>query len=449
MHVLFALTPSGVPTPFAPLVQFFRDAGPRVRLAWQRETAWAVGLLLDFLVVYESDVAHVPTDTLFAFAHALRSGTTPGSRLDRAGLVWPERSHARSSRCLALVTKFLDWLSNRTGRVSPNAWRQASSAERLVLARRVERRSTNALLGHVARRIAADTERVRTVEIRPKRAPTESTVYAFDEKDFERLMERGFARRTAQGAALHRRLRLRDAMITLLLHYGGLRVSEPFHLFVGDVDVDPDQPDSARVRLYHPEDGAAPKEGERRWRDRAHYLHERWNLMPRSRAHGSYHAGWKDLSFSDQRRRFAQAFWFPSQAGRLFLALHHAYLEIRPTANHPFLFVSERAASRGNPYTIAAFKQAHARAVRRIGLVPAKERGTTPHAHRHSYGRALADAGLDRLVIQRALHHRSPGSQDVYTLADNAPANAAISQASRRIWGDRPVILPSLERVDD
>jgi site-specific recombinase XerD len=307
------------------------------------------------------------------------------------------------------------------------------------------------LLGHVAmQRRGADSQRVRTVNLRrePSDAPG-GTVYAFDERHFERLVHSGFARNAPPGAALHRRLRLRDLMITLLLHGGGLRESEPFHLFVGDVDVDPDRPEVARVRVYHPENGAAPAENERRWRDRAHYMRERWNLEPRTRLHGRYHAGWKDLALTDQRHRFAQIFWFPDQWGRVFLRLYRAYLKVRPRANHPFLFVSERPAHRGDPYTIAAFEQAHARAIRRIGLVPRKHDGTTPHAHRHSYGRAMADAGLDRLYRQRALHHRSPNAQDVYTVPDTAAVNAAMSEASVRVWGQSTTQLPSMENDDE
>ena len=260
MPVLFALTACGVAAPFGPLIQFFRDEGPRMRLSRQREMAWAIGLLLDFLTAYGQDLASAPVDALFAFVHAVRGGTSPGSRLERAGLCWPERSHNRAARCLALVSEFTDWLSNRTGRIAMNPWAQASPAERLVLMRRAERRSANALLGHVAmQRRGEGSQRSRAVSLRREHndAPG-GTVYAFDEQHFERLVHRGFARNAPPGAALHRRLRLRDLMITLLLHGGGLRESEPFHLFVGDVDVDPDRPEVARVRVYHPENGAAP-----------------------------------------------------------------------------------------------------------------------------------------------------------------------------------------------
>ncbi|WP_244858373.1 site-specific integrase [Vibrio sp. B1FIG11] len=60
------------------------------------------------------------------------------------------------------------------------------------------------------------------------------------------------------------------------------------------------------------------------------------------------------------------------------------------------------------------FNQKHNRAVKRIGLEPSKSRGTTPHAHRHSYGYRLSQGGFSQLEIQKAMHHKSPDSCLVY-----------------------------------
>ena len=54
---------------------------------------------------------------------------------------------------------------------------------------------------------------------------------------------------------LEERLNLRDILITMLMNFGGLRVSEPFHLFVHDVLPDPYHPDRAYVRVFLPEEG--------------------------------------------------------------------------------------------------------------------------------------------------------------------------------------------------
>lgn len=53
------------------------------------------------------------------------------------------------------------------------------------------------------------------------------------------------------------RLNLRDILITMLLHYGGLRMSEPFHLYVHDVIHDDTAPGTALVKVYHPQPRAS------------------------------------------------------------------------------------------------------------------------------------------------------------------------------------------------
>ena len=242
---------------------------------------------------------------------------------------------------------------------------------------------------------------------------------------------------------LHERLSLKDILITILLHGGGLRMSEAFHLFVSDVGIDPQNPKSAIVRLYHPEQGTAPADyvdplsGRRIAGDREEYLRVRWRMQPRTLVEGRFKAGWKDLHLLDQREKYALVHWFAPAWGELFLAFFKHYIVHCRSRHcrHPFLFVSRKAGFEHDPYTPDSYRQAHARAVRRIGLIPAKPLGTTPHAHRHAYGRRLAAAGADELTIQRVLHHRSPASQAVYTAPPPAAIAAALSAAQSRLEG--------------
>jgi integrase len=102
---------------------------------------------------------------------------------------------------------------------------------------------------------------------------------------------------------------------------------------------------------------------------------------------------------------------------------------------HPFLFVSQKVGFESDPYTVDSYRQAHARAVGRIGLVSSRSTGTTPHGHRHAYGQRLADAEVDELIIQRVMHHKSPSSQGVYTEAPAAKIEEALATAERRLAG--------------
>ncbi len=240
---------------------------------------------------------------------------------------------------------------------------------------------------------------------------------------------------------ISRRLNIRDLLITVLLHGGGLRESEPFHLYVSDVFVDPANPASALVKLYHPVEGRAPADfedlltGKRIEGRRDEYLREKWRLEPRNRVAGRFRAGWKDLLLSDRRNGCAYVYWFPSFWGEVFLKLFQIYITQSRSRHcrHPFLFVSGKEGVAGEPYTLGSFRQAHARAVRRIGLKPIKEQGTTPHGHRHGYGQNLADAKIDSKVIKEAMHHKALASQDRYTSPGHTAVFNALQDAEKRL----------------
>lgn len=423
--------------PFVSLLQFFIDRGKVSQLPWQRTHARSVGLLLDHLAAHGDSVESAPAKALQRFVDDLAAGTVGLDGRDPSGLHWPPHSPTIVEAHLARITAFADWLSERTGSAPLNPWRSARPEERIVQLRRFERRAKGSLLAHAAYRAheAISAGRVRTIQAPRQGRSTFDEVRAFNEEAFLRLLTHGWSKRAPVGASLSARYRLRDLMLTILMHGGGLRACEPFHLFVGDVIEDPDQPGTALVHLFHPERGEAPYDAGGIWRDREHYLRDRWGLRPRNLEAGARQAGWKNLALTDTRRKASQVYWFPTHWGQVFWTLYRAYIRHRPDAQHPWLFVSERPGERGHPYTVAAFEQAHARAVRRAGLIHGKRHGTSPHGHRHAYGLALANAAIDRRIVQRALQHKSPWSQDVYTAAQAAEVARVLDMASKRMSG--------------
>ena len=75
----------------------------------------------------------------------------------------------------------------------------------------------------------------------------------FPEKHVLDLLFKGFVRRGTQNEPdISKRLNLRDILITILLHGGAVRVSEPFHLYIHDVMADPIDSEISLVRIYHP-----------------------------------------------------------------------------------------------------------------------------------------------------------------------------------------------------
>jgi len=455
LHTLYLIPPEGSPEPLIPLVEYFIEIGRSRSLAWQKETARAVGLLVDFLVANHKYFQQQEGPQAFAaFAEALVGGTISQDGKDPSGLFWEPKSVSRATRLLQSVTAFSDWLVNRYGTKAINPWRDASVAEQIAFWRRLDNRKAYALLGYARYRsdLQEQAGRSRRVSIQRKSITSGlASVKAFPSEHIWDLLLKGFTVPGKQRSPfLFERLNIRDVLITILMHGGGLRESEPFHLYVSDVGIDPENPRNAFVRLYHPEQGAAPPDytdpvsGKRIFGDREEYLRVKWQLQPRNLVEGRFKAGWKDLQLFDHKEKYALVHWFPSYWGEAFLAFFKLYiLHCRSRhSRHPYLFVSYKEAFEGEPYTVDSFRQAHARAVKRIGLIPSKDCGTTPHGHRHAYGRSLADAGVSPIIIQRIMHHKSPESQGVYTEPTAAGIAAALNDAQQRLicsnepWAD-------------
>jgi integrase len=96
--------------------------------------------------------------------------------------------------------------------------------------------------------------------------------------------------------------------------------------------------------------------------------------------------------------------------------------------SHPFLFIS--GANDRRHMTVGGYEKVHAAAVRRIGLVPAKASGTTPHGHRHAFGKGLAEAGMPGKLIMKMMHHSAESSHHVYTQPSIADVQAAVAAAN-------------------
>ncbi|TDR46768.1 phage integrase family protein [Tahibacter aquaticus] len=436
LYVLWTWDEHSKPARFEPLVQYFEHLGRRCKPERQRRTARMVGLLSDFVRAHARSSS--PEPVWAAFPEALVGGTEhlTGPLRD---LLWPPASPRSARARLGLLNGFLEWLGDRAGsRTSLAPW-----IDPLLAARQAAHRAKHATLPFRAVSWGAHA-RGRAAAWGHKPVVHDRDAVAFDEARLEDLLFFGFRRRGARAEDGELGLDLRDVLITILLHAGGLRSCEPFHLFVDDVGVDPNDPESAEVRLYHPEEGWAPAHAQapRRRRDavrREEYLREWHGLVPRTDGPSGQRAGWKHLRLDRPAESYAVVRWFPTEWGRVFLRLFGLYLnQQRPeSVGHPYLFVCDHGAQSGRPYTLQSYRQAHAVAVRRLGLNVAKALGTTPHAHRHAYGRRLAAAKLPKGTVQIAMHHRSPLSQEVYTQPTLQQVAEGMEEHSKRLRGRR------------
>jgi len=425
--------------PLEPLVAYcIEHIHPR-SFSWMQKLLQAVGLLLDYMTANHACFEN-PKELFRTFANRLTTGTIGEDGLDPSGLYWLPMTSTIANQLINLISAFSDWMSQRGGTMQLNPWRQATSYEEKLNWAAYLHRNDRAFLGHTWSREAASETAKKARNTLLKRSPKieHEGVKYFPENRFADLITKGFIVPGKQESPrVIDRVNLRDVLITLLQHGGAVRKCEPFHLYVHDVVPDPREPNSALVRIYHPSDGLAPND----WLNasgipvkcnREAYLRGKYQMRPRNTypKTDSFHAGWKDPTL-DSSAGFFHVHWFPTWMGKLFKQLWDRYLIQRALMNcrHPFAFV----ALSGRPYAIGDYNEAYERAIRRIGLVPAKMNGTTPHAHRHAYGRRMKKGGVEAFERKRALHHKSLESQLIYTEPTIEDITSTMKAASQRL----------------
>lgn len=428
--------------PLFPLLDFFLTGVNRNKsLTWQTKACRAIGCLYDYLHVFrDAKNPNRPITYLSDFVQALLSGTIGSDGDDPSGLFWPPASWSRVSETISFVNAFADHCTRKFDSEKLNPFVAASFQQRVAAYRKLDLRNENSLLRHlgVSKVQKARSSRVREVESPQSPKVSDRSPPRFPEEKLNLLLSTGYRKR-GKGRRLSDRLHLRDLMICILQRYGGLRASEPFHLFVTDVFEDKSNPGSAEVRLYHPELGRFSYRdrltGEVIHATRTEFLRERYGLQPRNQRTDKKAAGWKELMLDvGAPHYYALVRWFPSYWGKVFWKLYQAYVqEVLPTnLDHPYLFVNLSTGRHfGSMYTLSSYYDNHAAAMDRIGIHVSKPEGTSSHGFRHAYGHSLEIACISDKVIQVCMHHKSLASQGVYTLPAASEVNLAL-EAGRK-----------------
>lgn len=404
----------------------------------QRSISMAVGLLIDFMHARGHEFYdRVPGQELSIddklnlsefhkqFYYTLLEGSFQGGD-EKWGLYWRGRTVKSVKDITKRANRFLKWIEGDAGTKSSVPTREANVAEKIKFWSQFRIKKDTALLGHLHTVERARGKMEAGVQGQAPRKGSKSLANAkrFPHKHFHALLNKGFERRREIRWTTYR-----DQMIVILMHGGGLRIGAALNMWIIDVAEDPEEPDTAFVKIYHPEEGIVhytnPITGKMVRDTRANYLKYKYGMLPLSMQTGRKHAGIKNLLLTDDNDKYTVVFWRGYEYGRAFYRLFHQYLQLRPRVkDHPFLFITPQ----GTPMTVSGFEKVHAAAVRRIGLVPAKALGTTPHGHRHDYGSTLKAAGIDEKVIQIGLSHGSVESQGTYV------RSAALIAAQKEIF---------------
>ncbi|ALO40799.1 gamma-mobile-trio recombinase GmtY [Pseudoalteromonas phenolica] len=419
------------------LVDYFM-AYPTRSLNWKRKVSRALGLFYDFCISYNlvyrsSKTFNFHKRLIRKFALALHKGTIDvDEHNDKLSLYWPPASMESTKSILSALQTFIDWCE-----VEGIIEQQSSN----LLTRPSDERTTLRFLNQAVKAKAfmflshtvTASELAQGIANRQANKIIElggvgkgsGEVKKFPAELVAPLMEYGFIK--DESASLpEEREDLTAKMITLLLIFGGTRVSEPFHIWYNDVV--PQFDGSCKVFLRHPADANTFMVGEQNML-RKTYLAQR-NLRPRNDDNNSksYKAGWKNLKVDNTLS--APVFFVHPAAEALFREMYIYYLSYRERlmksytdrygTEHPFLFVKQTD-NAGEPYSIKAYqdalKRAYKRLEKRLGrpIKYGKLEGTSPHGPRHLYGQILAEAGVPQKVIQNSLRHRSVLSQGIYT----------------------------------
>lgn len=403
---------------------FVDDLG--LKIGNQRTYARAIGLFIDFLAAHESEYSQIALQYRKLFRDFLKKllvGTIISGQCEH-GLWW----HARTAHNTAMINSklnvFLSWIEKSTQIAFKTPSRQTTYSEQLRFWARWRKKKDSSLLGHlqVWKTKAILAQRTNSFEDERRPVMIEAAPKRFPDDRFRDLLNIGFMRRKSLYWTT-----VRDQMLILLLHGGGLRVSDALNIWINDVYADPEDPESVDVRLCDPHDGVIqitdPHSHRTKKITRTNYLRERYGRLPLSMYPGRSRVGSKGNLYQDAHHKFTLVYWRDPGYGRAFSQLYRIYTRIKPrSAGHPYMFITPA----GQSMKLKGVEKVHAAAVRRIGLEPSELLGTTPHGHRHSYVACLRAAGLSAKEIQLAAHHKSITSQDVYGNLSMSEVRAAI-----------------------
>jgi hypothetical protein len=440
MPILYVEAKMGL-RPVMSLVNYIIERNADKSEKWIRNLYQGAIALLDFISA-NPGYSNKPAKMYREFVQSFQTGSVDIHGDDPSQLYWLARSPESSRKHLKLLDRWLDYASEKTGGVQVNPFVQADAIESHINRMAYLKRTEKAVLGHLNSKAGAFELASSVREVlyrRPPPSPNRAKSIAFPEDRFyDQLFE---------GYVIHGREKETDPLkkynwqallINTLMNSGGVRISEPFHIWVDDIIEDPENPGSALVRIYHPEFGAPPRRerGEfKRTYTREAYLQANYpGVLPRNRASGNYFAGWKGAALDPSTKHF-QVYWFPTADGKLFWKVWKIFIKQRIDAGidcslHPFAFVNLDGKYKGRPYTIDTFRSTYKRAVERIGLIPRRSLGTMPHNNRHAYGHRATAADIDNITLKTMFHHINIESQETYRGISDADINKILTDKS-------------------
>lgn len=378
--------------------------------SWKERSVFSIKLLIEFINTHNG--FSKATELLKAFTLRLVTGTIDFKNFtDNSGLFWSPRKVNDANSILHHITQYTDFLAIQDGYDSSriNPFRKATSYEERLNWCAYYHKQANVFLNHLTSSHEAQhiNHHVRIIRSFENPLIDVEPAIRFPEEHLAKLLSVGCQ---AKDGSTDFQL---QAMI-FMMNFGGIRKSELFHLYVGDITIHPNNKKDALVRIYHPEIGDSPDEN---YKNRREFLEAKSSYTSRNKYRNSerLYAGWKNPLLTSKKGYF-EVLFCPSNTAEEFLKIWVNYLKyqrIEPPKDrpHPFAFTQPD----GSPETLKNFQRKYEIALKKIGLPYLKSAGTSEHGHRHAYGFRAKSLGLDAVEMQKAMHHKSALSHLIYT----------------------------------
>lgn len=397
--------------PFYKLVQYclLKFTVSKFRLSSLKHAVYAVELYLQFNLANKDKVKN-SKEMFRLFFEALYKGTINDNGHDESELYWKPFKPDTASIYLDALSKFGDWLHKEYGNELLNPIIEHDYKTKILLQYAYYYRNRANILSHLQKRKNINFNFSRQYKIRNTIKIEKGDIQQFPDVLFKKLLKYGYE------AVSDKRMAIRDILILLLIHGCGLRISEPFHLWIHDVNIL-----NKTIKIFHPKSGNAPLEANNKI-TRQEYLWKNYKLKPRTDVMGNQHLGWKSTSVNKEGA--IDLFWKETEMRDFFFELWTIYLSYLAvlTIDHPYAFMNFNKKDFLKPYTISSFQKNYLAAMARIGEKVNKESGLSTHGHRHNYAMTLRERGHTPLIIQRALHQSNIYSQEPYVTGSYAQA---------------------------
>ena len=228
--------------------------------SWHKKLIQIISMLLDYMDANYSFYGR-PVDLTNSFVDAVYSGTIDDAGVDMSGLYWLPKKRENANQLLRMLNDFSDWVYQEYGKIHLNPWIKATSYEERINWLAHINKNKHSFLSHLntSSDESMTSHNVRSVLIKDRIVSYESEKISFPEYMIFELLFDGFKKKNNCDDILEQ-YNWRDMLITILLIGGGIRLSEAFHIWLQDIYCDPYQDNIAIVRIYHPQEGRAPKD---------------------------------------------------------------------------------------------------------------------------------------------------------------------------------------------